>query len=119
MNILFLFTDQMRWDCLGCVGNPVIKTPNLDRLAAEGVRFENAYCTAPLCTPARAQILTGRPCWDSGVWGLSDRVPPSMRTFAHELGDLGFFTGAVGKMHFRPCNGAGSIRERALLRARR
>jgi len=110
-NILFLFADQMRCDCLGAAGNPVIKTPNLDRLAAEGVRFENAYSTAPLCTPARAQIMTGRACWDSGVWGLSGKVPASMRTFAHDLSDQGYFTGAVGKMHFKPAGGGGSIRE--------
>lgn len=110
-NILFLFTDQMRWDCLGAVGNPVIQTPNLDRLASEGVLFLNAYSTAPLCTPARAQILTGRSCWDSCVWGLSDKVPASMRTFAHILNEQGYFTGAVGKMHFKPTSGGGSIRE--------
>jgi arylsulfatase A-like enzyme len=110
-NILLLFTDQMRWDCIGAAGNQVIKTPNLDRLASEGVLFENAYSTAPLCTPARAQVMTGRACWDSGVWALGDKVPASMRTFAHEISDQGYFTGAVGKMHFKPMGGGGSIRE--------
>lgn len=58
-NILFLFTGQQRADSLGCYGNPVCQTPNLDRLAAEGVRFHQAYTPTSICTPARASILTG------------------------------------------------------------
>lgn len=110
-NILFIFCDEMRADCIGAAGNPVIQTPCLDRLAGEGILFKNAYSTAPLCVPARAHILTGLPCWETGVWGLADRVIPSMRTFAHALNEQGYFTGVVGKMHFGPTRGAGGIRE--------
>ncbi len=59
VNLLFILTDQQRWDALGCAGNPVLKTPNLDRLAREGARFTNFYSSCPVCTPARTVILTG------------------------------------------------------------
>ncbi len=58
-NILFFLTDNQRNDLLGCAGNPIIKTPNIDRLAASGVRFENAFCTSPICAASRASYLTG------------------------------------------------------------
>lgn len=60
INLLFLITDQQRWDALGCAGNPVLKTPNLDRLAHDGTRFANFYSSCPVCSPARTTILTGR-----------------------------------------------------------
>jgi len=62
-NILLLMTDQHRADCLGCYDNPVIKTPNFDRIAKEGVVFERAYTSTPSCTPARAGLLTGLSPW--------------------------------------------------------
>ena len=58
-NVLFILTDQQRADTLGCYGNSVIQTPNLDALAREGFLFENAYVTQPVCTPSRASIMTG------------------------------------------------------------
>ena len=58
-NILFLLTDNQRNDLLGCAGNPIIQTPNIDRLAASGVRFANAFCTSPICAASRASYLTG------------------------------------------------------------
>ena len=60
-NILLIMTDQQRFDAMGCTGNPDIITPNLDRLAAEGVVFENAYTSRPVCVPARRALLTGKP----------------------------------------------------------
>ena len=68
-NILFLMADQFRGDCIGADGNPVIRTPNLDRLAAEGARFRCAYTCTPSCTPARAAILTGLGPWRNGMLG--------------------------------------------------
>src|SRR5437764_6010986 len=59
-NILWICTDQQRYDTLGCTGNPFVRTPHIDRLAAEGLLFEQAYCQSPLCTPSRASFLTGR-----------------------------------------------------------
>lgn len=58
-NVLLLMADQLRFDCVGAYGNPVIRTPNLDRIAREGVRFSAAYSTTPTCTPARSALLTG------------------------------------------------------------
>jgi arylsulfatase A-like enzyme len=60
VNLLFLITDQQRWDALGCAGNNVLTTPNLDRLAREGARFAKFYSSCPVCSPARTTILTGR-----------------------------------------------------------
>ena len=59
-NIVFLFSDQQRWDTCGCYGQPLPVTPNLDRMAAEGVRFEHAFTCQPVCGPARAALQTGR-----------------------------------------------------------
>src|SRR5947209_7595506 len=59
-NILWICTDQQRYDTLGCYGNPWVRTPNIDGLAGEGTRFEFAFCQNPLCTPSRASFLTGR-----------------------------------------------------------
>ncbi|MCX6377046.1 MAG: sulfatase-like hydrolase/transferase, partial [Armatimonadetes bacterium] len=58
-NILFLMTDQHHHSVLGCAGNPLVKTPNLDRLAGQGARFTNAVCATPFCSPTRASLLTG------------------------------------------------------------
>ena len=60
LNILFMFADQMHAFAMGCMGNDEIKTPNLDRLAAEGVLFRNCYSNAPVCTPFRATLVSGR-----------------------------------------------------------
>ena len=65
-NIIFLMTDQHRWDALGCV-NPVVKTPNLDRLAASGIRFEQAICNNPMCVPSRYSMKTGLYSSQSGL----------------------------------------------------
>jgi arylsulfatase A-like enzyme len=58
-NIVFLLADDMRWDAMGCAGNPIIKTPNLDALASQGTRFKNAFVTTSICAASRASILTG------------------------------------------------------------
>lgn len=60
-NILFLLTDNQGWDMMGCTGNPIIHTPNMDKLADSGVRFTNAFVTTPICAASRASILFGRP----------------------------------------------------------
>ena len=60
LNVLFLMTDQHHYDALGSSGNPIVKTPNLDKLAAGGTRFTHMYCPVPYCSPTRASIVTGR-----------------------------------------------------------
>jgi len=59
-NVVFVLTDDQGAWALGCAGNPEVQTPNLDRLAATGIRFDNLFCASPVCSPARASILTGR-----------------------------------------------------------
>ncbi|MFA7230500.1 MAG: arylsulfatase [Victivallaceae bacterium] len=105
-NVLLLMTDQHRFDVLGCMGNPVVKTPNLDRIAAEGTVFENAYTACPSCIPARACLLTGMNQWHTGILGMGNMQPPMGTGFQHtlpgELADAGYHTQGIGKMHFFP-----------------
>ena len=98
-NILFIQTDNQRWDTLGCSGNPIIQTPNVDRLAAGGVYFPNAFATTPICAASRASILTGlfRRRHD-----FTFRQPPFRAEFAAIsyptlLRQAGYYTGLIGK----------------------
>lgn len=101
-NVLIIMTDQQRWDALGCAGNPEIKTPNIDRLAREGVQFVNAYSACPVCVPARTSILTGRTIFNNRVLGNkdveSDSVP-KLQTFDMILSANGYHTEYYGKYH--------------------
>ncbi len=67
-NVLLFFTDQQRWDTVGCYGNPMNLTPHLDALARRGVLFENAFTCQPVCAPARASLQTGLFASATGVW---------------------------------------------------
>jgi arylsulfatase len=101
-NLLLLMDDQHRGDCLSCAGHPAVKTPNLDRLAAEGVRFQHAYSSTPTCTPARAALLTGQGPWDHGMLGygrVADRYPTEL---PRVLAASGYHTFAIGKLHYAP-----------------
>ncbi len=102
VNVLFLMTDQQRWDALGCAGNSKIKTPNLDRLAREGAYFENAYSACPVCVPARASILTGQSITTTGVLTnghLAQEDLPRFPTFDSILAGSGYRTEYYGKWH--------------------
>jgi arylsulfatase len=101
-NIVLVMADQHRADMLGCAGDPVIKTPHIDQLAREGVRFERAYCQGPLCMPARASVLTERFVRDHGVFENSSQVADGTPTFLHRLRDAGYHTAEIGKMHLWP-----------------
>lgn len=98
-NILLLMADQHRADILGCAGDPVVCTPNIDRLAEEGVRFERAYCQGPLCMPARASLLTERYVRDHGVFENDSQVDLGTPTFLTALREAGYHTSCIGKMH--------------------
>ncbi len=99
-NILILMTDQQRGDCLSCAGHPVVQTPNLDRLAAEGVRFSNAYTTSPVCMPARSSFLSGLYVHNYGQWNNYGHLPEDVDTYLHHLRAAGYRTCHVGKSHF-------------------
>jgi choline-sulfatase len=98
-------TDQQRWDALGCVGGWV-ETPNVDRLAAEGMRFQHAYTNSPVCVPARVSLAIGRYPHSHGVWRnqrytLSPKAPTWMRA----IRDAGYATSVFGKTHLHPQSG--------------
>ena len=101
MNILFFITDQQRADHLGCAGNPILKTPNLDRLASEGVRFSSAYVASPTCMPNRASIMTGQyPNMCVRAYGVNLNTLEHLPKFPDILRKRGYVTKAIGKMHF-------------------
>jgi len=101
-NILYLMTDQHRADCLGCAGNKVIKTPHLDSIAADGVRFSSAYSSTPSCTPARAAILTGLSPWHHGMIGYGRIAEQYPFELPGALRDAGYYLYGIGKMHWHP-----------------
>ena len=101
-NIVFIMTDQMRPDSLGCYGAAEAMTPNIDSLAQNGVRFDNFYVQNPLCCPSRYSFLTGRYPHCHGVVSNWYVPRPGETSFAHQLNRAGYGTAAIGKMHSRP-----------------
>lgn len=99
-NILFVMADQLAAQFLPFHGHPLVSTPNLSRLAAEGVVFENAYSTSPLCSPARATVMNGLLPSRTGVYDNAAEFPSSIPTWAHYLRLAGYATCLSGKMHF-------------------
>ncbi len=98
-NLLVLMSDQHRADVMGCAGHPVVRTPNMDRLAAEGVRFTRANCQGPLCMPARASFLTERYVRDHGVFSNQAEVDLEAPTYVHALREAGYHGAVIGKTH--------------------
>ncbi len=101
-NILWLFSDQHRADVVGSAGHPVVRTPNLDALAAEGAVFERLFCQGPLCVPARVSLLTERYVRDHGAFENDYPAAPDMPTMVQSIRDAGYHTAAIGKMHLFP-----------------
>ena len=101
-NLLFIMTDQQRWDAMSCAGNKVLETPNLDRLAREGVKFSSAYSAQPICVPARAVLLTGLSAVNVKVETNRDYTRediPDVPTFDSVLKDHGYAAEYYGKWH--------------------
>ncbi len=121
-NILFVFSDQQRWDTLGCYGQQLNTTPNLDQMAGEGVRFENTFTCQPVCGPARS-------CLQTGLYATQNRCPTNhcmlpldSTTIAHHLSGAGYEVGYIGKWHlssFGPRGGPDDFRERPVPPERR
>lgn len=102
MNVLFIMADQLRWDHLGCAGHPYLKTPNIDALAARGVRFANAFANSGVCGPSRMSFYTGRyPISHGATW---NRVPLSVGevTLGEMLRETGLTLALAGKTHVMP-----------------
>ena len=98
-NVVFVLTDDQRWDALGCAGNPYLKTPHIDRLAAEGLYFENVFCTTSLCSPSRASILSGLYAHSHGVVNNFTDYPENLPSFPRQLQSAGYETAYIGKWH--------------------
>ena len=97
-NIIILMSDNHSWNHLGCYGDNVVKTPNIDKLATQGIRFTNAYCSAPSCAPARASMLTGQDIWrleeGANLWGS---LPDKFIVFTEILEHADYHVGFEGK----------------------
>ena len=104
-NFLFIVTDQQRADHLGCYGNPILKTPTIDRLAGEGRRFERFHVATPSCQPNRAAIMTGRLPSLNGVRHNGVPLPMDATTFVELLRDAGYRTALLGKSHLQNMTG--------------
>ena len=107
-NILFISCDQQRWDCLGFNGKYPVKTPNIDRIAEEGICFDNSYTPLPTCCPARQALICGkRPERLGALWNFDQGTPvghisKDEFSWARSLGELGYRRGYVGKWHVSP-----------------
>jgi len=101
-NILFIMADQLRWDYLSCYGHPHLKTPNIDKLASKGVRFDRAFVQSPVCGPSRASFYTGRTVFSHGSTWNRVPLPIGELTLGDYLRPLGVRTAVVGKTHMEP-----------------
>ena len=99
-NVVLLYTDQQRWDALGCAGNDLIHTPNLDALAAEGAVFTHTYCNSPVCMPSRQSMLSGQYPSSVGCTCNGVEMPEDVLTVQDVLGRAGYHTANIGKLHF-------------------
>ena len=98
-NVVVIFTDDQRWDAMGCAGHPFLKTPNLDRLAREGARFANAFCTTSLCSPSRASMLSGLYAHGHRVLNNFTDYPAALPSYPKRLQESGYETAYIGKWH--------------------
>ena len=102
MNVVLILSDQHRRDAMGCAGHPMVRTPNLDRLASQGVRFERAYAASPVCGPCRSATFTGRHVHRCGALTHAPQHlhrDMGLPTMGHAFRDAGYTTAAFGKLH--------------------
>jgi arylsulfatase A-like enzyme len=98
-NVVFVLSDDLRWDCMSVAGHPFLKTPNIDRIANEGVRFTNAFCTTSLCSPSRASFLSGLYAHGHQVINNFTDFPSTIPSYPQRLHDNGYQTAYIGKWH--------------------
>ena len=113
MNLLWIMCDQLRGQALGCNGDPNASTPNIDRLASEGVNFTRAFSQYPVCSPFRGGLVTGQHAHINGMRVHGDMLTSDRRTIAHAFGDAGYRTSWVGKWHLASLQGPEGIYEGA------
>ncbi|MCK9478190.1 MAG: sulfatase-like hydrolase/transferase [Firmicutes bacterium] len=113
-NIIFFFSDQQRWDTLGCYGQKMPVTPNLDKIAEGGTRFEYAFTCQPVCGPARACIQTGLFATETGCYRNGIALSPTANTIAKRLNSAGYETAYVGKWHLASTKRVTNYREIAI-----
>ncbi|HEY9248539.1 MAG TPA: sulfatase-like hydrolase/transferase, partial [Rariglobus sp.] len=123
-DIIFILCDQLRADFLSLHGCAAIRTPHIDRLAREGIVYENAVSPQPLCVPARAAMLTGLNPIQSGVisnhhWLRPDRYALGLHTWPDILRDQGYRTASIGKMHFHPFESSEGFDDRIIAEDKR
>ena len=100
-NFLFILSDQHTRRAIGAMGHPLVKTPNLDRLAQSGTVFINAYCNAPICVPSRASLATGRHAFETGHWDNCKPYCGATPSWGHRLAATGKIAASIGKLHYR------------------
>jgi len=98
-NIIYIMADDHSAQAISCYGSKVNQTPNIDRIAKEGIRFDNCFCTNSICSPSRATILTGKYGHLNGVKTLSDKFDGRQQTFPKLLQKEGYQTAMIGKWH--------------------
>ncbi len=98
-NVVAILTDDQRWDCMSCAGHPFLKTPHMDRLASEGIRFANAFATTSLCSPSRASLLSGLYAHSHGVKNNFTEYPEALESYPRRLREEGYQTAYFGKWH--------------------
>lgn len=104
-NVLWICTDQQRFDTIASLGNTHIRTPNLDRLVGTGTSFTNAFCQCPVCTPSRASFLSGRYPSTTRVRQNGQQIPPNTLLVTRLFAEAGYTCGLSGKLHLGPCQG--------------
>lgn len=110
-NILWICSDQQRYDTISALGNSLIRTPNIDQLAERGVTFTQTYCQSPVCTPSRASFLTGRYPRTTRCRQNGQTIPADERLLPRMLRDHGYRSGLSGKLHLSSCSG-GKVEQR-------
>lgn len=98
-NLLYIHTDQHSPCVTGCYGDPLVETPNLDQLAADGALFDNVYCASPICVPSRMSMLSGRHPYQNEVWTNEHILDSGIPTLAHAMGAAGYQPVLAGRMH--------------------